>query len=61
LLIGPGFGTENSTKEFVENLLEGKYSSKKVGQRIGFVHKEAERAAENNSKIAADGLSTRMG
>lgn len=61
LLVGPGFGTENSTREFVENLLEGKYSAKKTAQRIGFVHQEAEKARENNSKmpplvIDADGL-----
>src|SRR5215216_2292274 len=47
LLIGPGFGMENSTREFIENLLEGKYSVKKSSQRIGFVHQEAEKAEEN--------------
>ncbi len=61
LLIGPGFGTENPTKEFIENLLEGKFSAKKNAQRIGFVHQEAEKSAENKSKmppmvIDADGL-----
>jgi NAD(P)H-hydrate epimerase len=61
LLIGPGFGTENSTKEFVENILEGKYSAKKSAQRIGFVHEETEKKEENNTKlppvvIDADGL-----
>ena len=61
LLIGPGFGTENSTKEFIENLLEGKYSAKKSAQRIGFVHQETEKKEENNAKlppmiIDADGL-----
>jgi len=61
LLIGPGFGTENPTKEFVENLLEGKYSAKKTMQRIGFVHQEAEKNEENNTKLPpivvdADGL-----
>jgi len=61
LLIGPGFGTENPTKEFVENLLEGKFSAKKNAQRIGFVHQESEKSQENNSKlppmvIDADGL-----
>src|SRR5262245_50220958 len=53
LLIGPGFGTENSTKEFIENILEGKYSAKKTTQRIGFVHQEAEKAEENNAKLPA--------
>lgn len=61
LLIGPGFGTENSTKEFVENILEGRYSAKKAAQRIGFVHQEAAKKEENNTKlpplvIDADGL-----
>lgn len=61
LLIGPGFGTENSTREFIENLLEGKFSGKKNAQRIGFVHKEAEKSEDNNSKmppmvVDADGL-----
>ncbi|HEX6032842.1 MAG TPA: NAD(P)H-hydrate dehydratase [Anaerolineales bacterium] len=61
LLIGPGLGTENSTKEFVENILEGKYSAKKSAQRIGFVHEETEKKEENNTKlppvvIDADGL-----
>jgi len=61
LLIGPGFGTENSTKEFLENLLDGKYSAKKTSQRIGFVRQEAEKSEENQSKLPplvldADGL-----
>ena len=61
LLIGPGFGTENSTKEFIENILEGKYSAKKTAQRIGFVRQEAEKSEENQSKLPplvldADGL-----
>ena len=60
-MIGPGFGTENSTKEFIENLLEGKYLSKKNAQRIGFVHQETEKNEENNAKLPpmildADGL-----
>ena len=61
LLIGPGFGTENTTKEFLENVLEGRYSAKKSAQRIGFVHQETEKKEENNTKlppvvIDADGL-----
>jgi ADP-dependent NAD(P)H-hydrate dehydratase / NAD(P)H-hydrate epimerase len=61
LLIGPGFGMENTTREFVENILEGKYSSKKSAQRIGFVHQETEKAEAVNSRlpamvIDADGL-----
>ena len=53
LLIGPGFGTENSTKEFIENILDGKYSAKKNAQRIGFVHQETEKAEENKAKLPA--------
>jgi NAD(P)H-hydrate epimerase len=61
LLIGPGFGTENPTKEFLENIVEGKYSVKKVAQRIGFVRQDAEKKEENTAKlppvvIDADGL-----
>ena len=61
LLIGPGFGTENSTKEFIENILEGKYSAKKAAQRIGFVRQETEKTEENKAKLPpmildADGL-----
>jgi ADP-dependent NAD(P)H-hydrate dehydratase / NAD(P)H-hydrate epimerase len=61
LLIGPGLGMENPTKEFIADLLEGKYSAKKVVQRIGFVHRDAEKAEENAVKlpplvIDADGL-----
>lgn len=53
LLIGPGFGMENTTKEFIENLVEGKYSAKKTPQRIGFIHQEADKAEENSSKLPA--------
>ena len=61
LLVGPGFGTENATKEFVENILEGKYSAKRSVQRIGFVHQEQEKKEENNARLPpmifdADGL-----
>ena len=61
LLIGPGFGTENATKEFIENILEGRYTAKKTTQRIGFVPKEVEKETENTAKlpplvIDADGL-----
>jgi ADP-dependent NAD(P)H-hydrate dehydratase / NAD(P)H-hydrate epimerase len=61
LLIGPGFGMENTTREFIENLVDGKYTSKKTSQRIGFVHRESEQAEEAKSKlpplvIDADGL-----
>jgi hydroxyethylthiazole kinase-like uncharacterized protein yjeF len=61
LLVGPGFGTESSTREFIENILEGKYSVKKNAQRIGFVHQESEKKEENGTRLPsmvfdADGL-----
>jgi ADP-dependent NAD(P)H-hydrate dehydratase / NAD(P)H-hydrate epimerase len=61
LLIGPGLGMENTTREFIENLVDGKYTAKKATQRIGFVHREAEKTEDVNSKlpplvIDADGL-----
>ncbi|HEX5837344.1 MAG TPA: NAD(P)H-hydrate dehydratase [Anaerolineales bacterium] len=61
LLIGPGIGMENATRDFVESLLEGKHSAKKNAVRIGFVHQETETAESVKSKlpplvIDADGL-----
>jgi NAD(P)H-hydrate epimerase len=61
LLVGPGFGTEDTTKEFIENLLKGKVSVKKTTTRIGFVHQEPEKKEETNSQLPplifdADGL-----
>jgi NAD(P)H-hydrate epimerase len=61
LLIGPGLGMENATKEFIENLLEGKYSGKKNAPRIGFVQRETGKAEDVSSKLPplvvdADGL-----
>jgi ADP-dependent NAD(P)H-hydrate dehydratase / NAD(P)H-hydrate epimerase len=51
LLIGPGFGTEDATKEFIENLLMGKSSPKKSAGRIGFVHSEGEKKEETNAGL----------
>ena len=61
LLLGPGFGAEETTREFIENLLEGKFSAKKTTPRIGFVHSDAEKKEEANAKLPptivdADGL-----
>jgi ADP-dependent NAD(P)H-hydrate dehydratase / NAD(P)H-hydrate epimerase len=61
LLIGPGFGTESTTKEFIENLLSGKSVPKKSTVRIGFLHEENEKKEEANSilpplVVDADGL-----
>lgn len=40
LLLGPGLGVEETTRNFIENLIKGKRSGKKDGSRIGFVHDE---------------------
>jgi hydroxyethylthiazole kinase-like uncharacterized protein yjeF len=61
LLIGPGFGNESTTKEFIENLLSGKSVPKKSAARIGFLHEENEKKEEANSilppmVVDADGL-----
>jgi ADP-dependent NAD(P)H-hydrate dehydratase / NAD(P)H-hydrate epimerase len=61
LLIGPGFGTEDTTKDFIENLLKGKVTPKRMTARIGFVHPEVEKKEETNSQLPpmifdADGL-----
>jgi NAD(P)H-hydrate epimerase len=61
LLIGPGFGTEDSTREFVENILTGKAAVKKSTAHIGFVRAEEEKKADDNGSLPplvvdADGL-----
>lgn len=61
LLIGPGLGAENTTKEFIDDLLSGKASVKKSAPRIGFVHGEAGKKEEKGSHLPpmivdADGL-----
>ena len=61
LLVGPGLGLEDTTREFIENLLTGKAVSKKSAARIGFVHAEAEKKEEKNGSLPplvfdADGL-----
>ena len=62
LLIGPGFGTEMTTKVFLEGLLAGRFAQKKASARIGFVHEEsAPKKDETENKfpptvIDADGL-----
>lgn len=61
LLIGPGFGMETTTKEFVENLLVGKSVPKKSTVRIGFLHEASEKKDETNNVLPpmvvdADGL-----
>jgi NAD(P)H-hydrate epimerase len=61
LLIGPGIGTESGTREFIENILDSKFTGKKTVQRIGFAHGDSE--AQDDAKIKlpplvidADGL-----
>ncbi len=60
LLIGPGFGMEDTTREFIENLLKMKNGTKKNGG-IGFVHEEGKEREEKEAKLPpmvfdADGL-----
>jgi len=59
LLIGPGLGTEDTTKEFIENLITGKLAQKKSAP-IGFVHAENKAEEKNGTLpalvIDADGL-----
>jgi len=61
MLIGPGLGMENTTREFIENLLTGKSAPKKGAGHIGFVHEEGEKKEEKSEKLPpmvfdADGL-----
>jgi NAD(P)H-hydrate epimerase len=61
LLIGPGFGMEDTTKNFIENLIKGKTSAKKSSARIGFVHAVDEKPDETDRALPplivdADGL-----
>lgn len=44
LLIGPGFGLEETTQKFLEALLDGKSAVRKSSARIGFLHTESDRA-----------------
>ena len=60
LLIGPGIGVEDTTKEFFENVITQKNTQKKVSARIGFVHTETKTEEKNVTLpplvIDADGL-----
>lgn len=53
LLVGPGLGLEDTTRDFLENLLMGRAVSKKSAARIGFVHAEAEKKDEKNGVLPA--------
>jgi hydroxyethylthiazole kinase-like uncharacterized protein yjeF len=61
LLVGPGLGMEDTTRDFVEALVSRRSVSKKSGSRIGFVHYEAESQRSGGGElpplvIDADGL-----
>ena len=61
LLIGPGFGMEETTREFIENILTLKGATKKNKGGIGFVHNEGEKKDERKIELPpfvfdADGL-----
>ncbi|MBN2388083.1 MAG: NAD(P)H-hydrate dehydratase [Anaerolineales bacterium] len=60
LLVGPGFGLEDTTGEFIVNLLAGG-SGRKGAARIGFVQGRGEQKDQNNAALPplvfdADGL-----
>jgi NAD(P)H-hydrate epimerase len=61
MLIGPGLGTEETTKIFLENLIVGRIAQKKSAARIGFIHDQGKVSGEQNGTlpplvIDADGL-----
>ena len=61
LLIGPGLGVEEKTKEFIQNLLAGEDAPKKSTSRIGFLHSDGEKREEKSESLPpivvdADGL-----
>ncbi len=61
ILIGPGIGTEVTTKAFLENFLQGRANTKKSFSRIGFTHSDEEKPAEEIRSLPpmifdADGL-----
>ncbi len=61
ILIGPGLGKEETTRNFIDNLITGKTASRKSSARIGFVHDEATNEADKKNPLPrlvvdADGL-----
>jgi len=62
LLLGPGFGTEDTTRDFLHDLLTGKAAVKKNAPRIGFLPSEGEQPEQSASVelpplvVDADGL-----
>jgi NAD(P)H-hydrate epimerase len=61
VLLGPGFGLEDATREFIESLLRGGASARKSAGRIGFI-READSPEERKATVLpplvvdADGL-----
>lgn len=59
LLVGPGFGLEAKTKEFLEGLLTGKSNARKQTSQIGFVRQDVNEDVPVNLPpmvVDADGL-----
>ncbi len=59
LLVGPGFGLEAKTKEFLEGLLTGKPNARKQTSQIGFVRQDVNEDVPVNLPpmvVDADGL-----
>lgn len=61
MLVGPGFGAKEVTKDFLESFFSGKPLSKKSTARVGFIQNESEKNKETNGEIPpvvldADGL-----
>jgi NAD(P)H-hydrate epimerase len=61
LLVGPGFGTEETTQEFVRNLLTKETTPKKSAGRIGFLQEQGDKKEDSAAflppmVVDADGL-----
>ena len=61
LLVGPGFGMEDTTQDFLKDLLVAETSPKKVTNRIGFLQEQEDEKEEGLAElppmvIDADGL-----
>jgi hydroxyethylthiazole kinase-like uncharacterized protein yjeF len=61
MLIGPGFGMENTTRDFLKSLLSGVSLPKQGSGHIGFLHEDSEKTVQESVSlpplvIDADGL-----
>lgn len=61
LLLGPGFGLEDTTRDFLAHFLEGKTAARKAAARIGFVPAEPRAPGQGSRTLPplildADGL-----